>query len=328
MRINNLSCPQLVLPHAQVDAFVPPEAQGYRLIWSDDFNQPVGGSLHPMWDTSMLWGSGTIINSEEQYYTDQKNGDSLAPNPLLFDGNGSLIIRAGLNDATQQAATGQQFYSGVLSGYSKLSYQYGYLAMRMKLPPDAIGLWAALWLLNRYYAPDPRSTGANGKRETEIDIEFVRGTGGAFGGGPYDTTEVLAAYHYDDGNWKIDANGFAGKDANGNFTLPALSQQCDGSLLATNNNPAAGFDYYSLPSNADFADDFHEYGIYWDSSSVRYYCDGVMFASICDSAIVPQILKYPIINQAVGGNFPGPANPADYVGGVDMLIDWICLYQE
>lgn len=301
--------------------FAPDQViQDYSLIFADHFDQLPGTLPSPArWDTSLPWGPTVIINNEEQYYTDVLNGDVAAPNPFDFDGNSNLIIKAGLNSDAQRAATGQQYYSGVLTGFTQTPFRYGYIESRIKLPAGNQGLWSAFWLLNRYYSPSPLATGANGKRETEIDWEFVRGPGGAFGGGPYDTLSAPIAYHYDNGAWTIDGNGFTGPGG-----APGLSQQCDGTLILN----VQGLQYASLPNGADLANNFHIYGIWWEEDFIRWYLDGVEVGSICDANIVSQIDMYCILNQAVGGAFPGMANPADYADEVEMLVDYVCILQK
>lgn len=302
-------------------------AARYRVVFEDNFSFGAGtGPNQFKWNTRLPWGPTVTINGEEQYYTDTRLGDTSAPDPFAHDGNGHMVITAGLNDAQQQADTGKQFYSGVLTTFGSFFFRYGYVETRIKLPEDVQGLWSAFWLLNRFYQPDPRATGANGKYETEIDWEFVRGPGGAFQGGPYTTQCALGAYHYDDGQWKIDANGFAGRDANGAFTLPAASMQCDGTPLGTNTNPPTGFDPTCVPG--DLADDFHTFAFWWKEDSIRWFLDGVEVFSVCDPLIVSQIYMYLILNQAVGGGFPGPADPADYADGSRMLIDYVCIAQD
>lgn len=297
------------------------------LAFEDNFT---GSSLDfSKWKTSFPWGPNIIINSEQQYYTDVQNGlDGLGyPNPFSFDGS-NLIITAEhhpeLVGNLYDPALGVEYSSGIITTEDNFLISPGsFIEVCAKMPCDTQGFWGAIWLLNRYYDPDPRATGANGKREPEIDWEFVEGTGGAFGGGPYDTSCALAAYHYDGGFCKIDANGFGCNPANG-FQDAAFSQQCDGSPLGTNFTPAAGFD--PICNMGDTCEDFHTYGIEWELDRVIYYMDGVPVHSICDASIVPQVPMYLLINQAVGGNFPGPANPADYPS--QMLIDYVRIYQR
>ena len=296
--------------------------QDYRLVFEDDFNQAPGSTLdYSKWNTSLPWGPSVIINSEDQVYIDTKNGMA-GPNPFDFDGNGNLLITAS-ELPSGESIEGKRFTSGVITTFDSLNFVEGYAEICQKQPCNTIGLWSAFWALNRYYQPAPQATGANGKFEPEIDWEFVRGPGGLFGGGPYDTSCALAAYHYDDGNWKIDANGFAGRDpATNQFTLPAVSQQCDGTILGTGFNPPMGFD--PVCNFGDFCEAFHIFGFWRTEEFIRYYVDGVEVHSICDPNIVSQVPMYIIANQAVGGAFPGNPDPATYPSILE--IDYIRIY--
>ena len=299
------------------------------LDFEDNFT---GTSLdYTKWNTQLPWGPEVIINNEQQYYTDVENGfvGLGYPDPFSFDGQNLGITAEYHPELTNTLFNGNlpsDFSSGVITTADNFLIEPGsFIEVCAKMPCDTQGFWGAIWLLNKYYADngDPRATGANGKFDPEIDWEFVEGNGGGFGGGPYDTSCALPAYHYDGGFCKIDANGFGCNPANG-FNDGAVSQQCDGTPLGTNTNPPTGFD--PVCNMGDTCGDFHTYGWEWETDRVIYYMDGVPVRSICDPNIVPQVPMYLIINQAVGGNFPGPADPADYPA--TMLIDYVRIYQR
>ncbi|WP_175418880.1 glycoside hydrolase family 16 protein [Aureibaculum algae] len=299
-----------------VDARLPADVDStYTITFEDNFNQAAGTLPDAnKWQSKLPWGPAVIINKERQYYTDVLNGDTNAPNPFNFDGE-HLIITAGLNSAEQVTATGQDYYSGVLSGAQSTPYRDGYIEAKIWFEPDVAGFWGAFWLLHRYYDYS-NDTGANGISRTEIDWEFVRGPGGEFLGGPYATDRATMAYHYNDGQWSISRSGYRGKD-----NVPVSSVQCDGTVL----NQSKGIGPATLPDGADFAGAWHRYGVWKTDNFVKWYLDGVMVASVCDPAIVSQIDMYPIINMAIGGNYPGPPDAADYP--TSMLVDYVCLWQ-
>ena len=288
----------------------------YVLTFEDDFNQLPGTLPNAdKWQSKLPWGPSVTINNERQYYTDVLNGDHNAPNPFDFDGNSNLIITAGLNSPAQVETTGLDYYSGVLTGAQSTPYKDGYIEAKIWYEPGVAGFWGAFWLLHRYY-DSPQDTGANGKRRTEIDWEFVRGPGGEFLGGPYDTDRIPVAYHYDDGQWSISGGGFKGPNGS-----PGLSVQCDGTEI--NNNKGIG--PVKQTSGEDLAGAWHRYGVWKTDNFVKWYLDGILVASVCDPAIVSQIEMYPIVNIAIGGNFPGPPNPEDYP--TSMLVDYISLWE-
>lgn len=304
----------------------------HDLVFEDNFNGP---SLdYSKWSTRAIWspvnGNQTIINDEEQYYVDTKNNQvGLGyPDPFSFDGQNLGITAEYQPDIADSLLQGQQFTSGWISTHeTHLIYPNSFTRVCAKMPCGTTGLWGAIWLLNRYYRGGNNAsedvTGPNGKYEPEIDWEFVEGVGGPFGGGPYDTSCAIPAYHYDGGYCKIDANGFGCNPAN-NYMDPAVSQQCDGTPLGTNFNPAAGFD--PVCNMGDTCEDFHVYDIEWKNDRIVWWMDGVPVRSVCDVNIVSQVPMYLIINQAVGGNFPGPADPNDYPA--TMLINSVEIYQQ
>jgi beta-glucanase (GH16 family) len=106
---------------------------------------------------------------------------------------------------------------------------------------------------------------------------------------------------------------------------------------------------YTLPGNANPADDFHTYAIEWEEGEIRWYVDNVHFATQRDTGWYAQyvqdgVLKdapvgapfdrfskfHLLLNLAVGGNWAGTVNNT----GVDesvfpqkMLVDFVRVYQ-
>ena len=289
----------------------------YAITFEDDFDQTPGTLPDAnKWESRLPWGPDVIINNERQYYTDILNGDTAAPNPFDFDGDSNLVITVGLNDTEQVKATGQLYYSGVLTGAQSTPFRDGYIEARIFFEPDVEGFWGGFWLLHRYY-DYPRDTGANGKRRTEIDWELIRGQGVGVGG-PYDTDRAQVAYHYDDGQWSISAQGFKGPNG-----AIGESVQCDGTPITGNYGEGVG--PVQQPSGLDLAGEWHRYGIWKTDEFVKWYLDGVLVASICDPAIVSQVEMYPIVNIALGDRWPGPPDAADYP--TSMLVDYIKLWE-
>jgi beta-glucanase (GH16 family) len=77
---------------------------------------------------------------------------------------------------------------------------------------------------------------------------------------------------------------------------------------------------------------YHVYAIEWNSTSVRWFVDGVQFYSVTK----PQVQGYGnwvfdhpmflILNVAVGGNWPGSPD-ASSVFPQRMYVDYIRVYQ-
>ena len=123
-----------------------------KLLWSDEFNGKQG--VRP---SSKVWsaeiGGGGWGNSERQFYTDKAANASM-------DGAGRLVITANRISNQYAELVGEvpgtedilnscsecQFTSARLKTARKLSFQYGRIEARIKMP-EGIGTWPAFWML-------------------------------------------------------------------------------------------------------------------------------------------------------------------------------------
>ncbi len=106
---------------------------------------------------------------------------------------------------------------------------------------------------------------------------------------------------------------------------------------------------YSLPNNANPADDFHVYAVEWEEGEIRWYVDDVHFATQRETGWYGQYIQdgtlkdapvgapfdrfskfHLLLNLAVGGNWAGNVNNT----GIDesvfpqkMLVDYVRVYQ-
>ena len=123
-----------------------------KLLWSDEFNGKKGTAPSAKnWSREI--GGGGWGNSERQYYTDK------ALNAAM-DGAGRLVItsRRISNQYSEQVSDDPgtedilnrcsecQFTSARMKTARKVSFQYGRVEARMKLP-QGIGTWPAFWML-------------------------------------------------------------------------------------------------------------------------------------------------------------------------------------
>ena len=115
------------------------EGDAWALVWSDEFE----GQGHPdarVWASDIgNWGWG---NREPQYYTEGRLANARRE-------GGNLIIEAHRDDM------GQPWTSARLTTRGKLSFLYGRIEIRAKVPVYD-GTWAAGWLLGDAYR-DERS---------------------------------------------------------------------------------------------------------------------------------------------------------------------------
>ena len=123
-----------------------------KLLWSDEFNGKKGTAPSAKtWSREI--GGGGWGNSERQYYTDK------ALNAAM-DGAGRLVITAKRisNEYAEQVSEDPgtedilnrcsecQFTSARMKTARKVSFQYGRIEARLKLP-QGIGTWPAFWML-------------------------------------------------------------------------------------------------------------------------------------------------------------------------------------
>jgi beta-glucanase (GH16 family) len=90
---------------------------------------------------------------------------------------------------------------------------------------------------------------------------------------------------------------------------------------------------YSLPNNQAFADSFHTYAVEWEPNVVRFYCDGILYATRTPADLPPGktwVFDHPffiLMNVAVGGSWPG--NPdATTIFPQAMQVDYVRVYQR
>ncbi len=115
------------------DGFAP---EGYYLVWSDEFDDPI--SLSRNWyfeEGGTGWG-----NNEDQYYClDGKYGDLKTAEVS----DGTLKINAHKVEASD-ATVGKSYVSTRMN--TNAGWKYGYVEMRAKLPTVG-GCWPAFWML-------------------------------------------------------------------------------------------------------------------------------------------------------------------------------------
>ena len=123
-----------------------------KLLWSDEFNGKKGSAPSAKtWSREI--GGGGWGNSERQFYTDKALNASM-------DGAGRLVITAKRisNEYSEQVSDDPgtedilnrcsecQFTSARMKSARKVSFMFGRVEARMKLP-QGVGTWPAFWML-------------------------------------------------------------------------------------------------------------------------------------------------------------------------------------
>ena len=136
-----------------------------KLLWSEDFKgakgrvpsveyhdeKSAGGKLKRKTDWNVSFGDGSVDgpgagwgNNEKEFYTDQA---------VTLDGSeqGNLVLTARKTDSKNgpqgwQSHPDWAYVSGKLTTADKLSFKYGLIEARIKLPTE-LGSWSAFWML-------------------------------------------------------------------------------------------------------------------------------------------------------------------------------------
>ena len=122
-----------------------PGPAGWRLVWSDEFNEPKGQPPNPAHWTHEI-GDGTANgipgwgNNEIESYTDRLDN-------AATDGAGHLAITAARADGSLSCHYGPcQYTSARLISRHKGEFTYGRIEARIRVPQGA-GVWPAFWSL-------------------------------------------------------------------------------------------------------------------------------------------------------------------------------------
>ena len=112
-------------------------AEGWTLIWADEFSQPDSSSPDPAKWTFDLGGGGWG-NNELQTYTSRTNNCRIE--------GGQLIIEARKETFTGGDGRTREYTSARLKTKDKGSWTYGRIEARLQVPRGA-GIWPAFWML-------------------------------------------------------------------------------------------------------------------------------------------------------------------------------------
>lgn len=119
---------------ALVLAAAPTARAAWQLVWADEFTQANGTSPDSSkWAFDIGTGSGGWGNNEWEYYTARTNNLRIESNMLVIE-------------AKQESYMGSGYTSGRIKTQGKVSWAYGRMEARMKLPRGQ-GIWPAFWTL-------------------------------------------------------------------------------------------------------------------------------------------------------------------------------------
>ncbi|WP_371189093.1 glycoside hydrolase family 16 protein [Thalassotalea maritima] len=283
-----------------------PTNSKWQLIWQDEFSADSIDSTKWSFEQNCFGGG----NSERQCYTNRSEN--------AFIDDGVLVIKAIKEDFTGPAkgdddpsydisdTRTQPYTSARLRSKDKGDWRYGRFEIRAKLPQGQ-GSWPAIWMLP---------------------------TDWAYGSWPLSgEIDIMEA-----------VNLYAKSDAD---TPPAngLENRIHGTLhygekWPNNTYTGTGF---TLPTGVNPADGFHVYAVEWEQGEIRWYMDGIHYATQraenwFSGAVDAKANKYApfdqrfhmILNLAVGGAWPEAVNEKgvdDSVFPQTMQVDYVRVYQ-
>jgi beta-glucanase (GH16 family) len=80
-------------------------------------------------------------------------------------------------------------------------------------------------------------------------------------------------------------------------------------------------------TGVDLSAGFHTYGVDWEHGYITWYLDGVPVGTCTTPSLIPHEPMYPIMNLAVGGEWPGaPSSTTPFPASMD--VDYIRIWQS
>ena len=272
----------------------PAEPGEYKLVWEDTFD---GTTLDEAGKWSVEVNGQGGGNQEYQYY--RRENLSVGIDPV--SGESCLIITG-----KKESFSGKSFTSGRLRTAGKMSFKYGKIEGRVKIPHTANGLWPAFWMMGANYSQ------VGWPKCGEIDIFEM----GNVNGIRNNTQDRYFGGHF---HWGESYNGGAYPNTGSSKTNPYSIQGEEG--------------------------DFHLFTVIWTSGSVKMYLDLDKYPdnqpytqmSIGGNTYFNKPF-YVIFNLAIGGTYTGitgndnfskiTALNEDNNYEAKMYVDYVKVYQR
>lgn len=276
----------------------PTRYDGYRLMWSDEFN--VDGKPDP---TNWVHEIGFVRNREWQWY--QEANAKVEGGLLVIEARKERVENPGFDakapkEEWKKSRTFAEYTSSAIETKGKHSWMYGRFEMRARIDIRE-GLWPAFWSVGSGTAERPKRTWPECG---EIDImEFYKRT-------------LLA-----NAAWGSAKAGAAAWD-NVKIPIEKVAKDAPGKYA----------------SAEAWAKEFHVWRLDWTETKMVFICDGVMLNEVdlgktvnvkADAdGVKRNPLREPhylILNLAVGAT-GGDANTTEMPGKFE--VDWVRVYQE
>ncbi|MHC5122454.1 MAG: glycoside hydrolase family 16 protein [Planctomycetota bacterium] len=245
------------------------------VIWQDTFDGPSIDTS--VWAFEVGNGTDGWGNWERQYYTNNGNN--------AYIENGNLVI-----EAKNENQSGYSFTSARMKTQGRLTFKYGTLEARIKIPDLADGLWPAFWLLGA----NIDQVGVGWPKCGELDI-MEMGHSSAIAAGTQNR-QVGAHAFWDNAGSNADYGGSTTKavDLNNDYHIYKIAWTPY--LITAYIDNVSFWSIDITPANLE---EFHEH----------------MFI---------------LLNMAVGGSYTGIYNDNDITASfpAKMYIDWISITEN
>jgi beta-glucanase (GH16 family) len=283
-------------------------SDSYQLVWFDDF---AGNALN-----EANWTQKPCASyANDVFYTYEDSNVKLASGDLnltsfknsYYDPEGDTLYKRS-----------EYLVPGSVQTENKMSYKYGYLEIRAKVPYKE-GAWPAFWL---------RSSNATGKNydapyELEVDVFEVFGS--------KDTMRSNLHQHFTNKTEEVDENGDPIIEHRDMQTIGEAISQAEG---------------HTFTNSADLFNEYHTYGFEWSEDRMAIYvdrelqCEWFLDAeSLAAYGLDPDTTGFDTtLNVIFGNNLITPKTEGFSLSqkiegneenlSIEFDIDWIRLYQK
>jgi beta-glucanase (GH16 family) len=293
-----------------------------KMTFNGTLQQEKSGDWQLVWNDefngnsidSSKWNTATDCsgggNDEQQCYTDRDLNVSVSNGVLELTALRETFTGPAEDGGWTTATITQPYTSGKLTTFYKGDWKYGRFEIRAKLPSGQ-GTWPAFWMLPTYWV-----------------------FGGWPASGEIDIMEAVNLSTLSD-EWNA---------VDGEIERRIYSTLHYGAEWPDNQYSAW---YYKLPEGANPADDYHVYAIEWEDGEIRWYVDGIHYATQTSDGWYSQYLDeagnlitgagsapfnqdfHLILNLAIGGSWATNVNEF----GIDesifpqtLSVDYVRVY--
>jgi beta-glucanase (GH16 family) len=275
------------------------QASGWKLVWSDEFDGPVGSAPDPAkWKFQSGAGAALAGNEEAEFYCARTSTTPPCkpdqPNAYL-DGKGHLVIVAVRTDAT--VTVGAKKMAAPVYTSARLTsvpeFRYGRLEASIRIPAAGHGVWPAFWAMGM----EDASTHWPATGEIDVMEQWNPQPGAPE---------------------KLD-----GLTIHGAVHGPVAPESGQGFL-----DQAADYVFPGQPSNG-----LHQFAVEWSPGQVNFFVDGSLYERTSVGSMTGKEVweqdRGPfslLLNLAMGGGFFGYPD-ASTSPTPTMVVDYVRVYQ-